>query len=188
MIDIDFVRRRRVPVLELALLLAAFAILLHRIAVWRELAIDEQGARARVEALERQLVQQERAERQRTVEAAPLAERRRQRLERVAAALDYPWERILSVIEAPDMQGITLQSFSHDVADREVRLSIDAADLQSLARYVEQLNKASFGKSQISWYVTGYQVQTAGGPLRAAVSGMVAPVGAVPVSSSAVHR
>ncbi len=163
-IDIDFIRRRRPPVVALALLFAALVLLADRIADWRALEDAQAQSLARIAALEGQLERRTRLHAQQQQQPDPQARRRQAQNDKVLAALSYPWARVLAIVEQPDMQGVALLSFGHDAEASQVRLTVEGGDLPAIGRYVEQLNRASTGQMPWQWYVASYQLQTQNNP------------------------
>jgi hypothetical protein len=163
-IDIDFIRRRRLPVVPLALLFAALVILADRVADWRALETAQAQLLARIASLEGQLERRERVRAQQRQQPDPAARHQQAQNDKVLAALAYPWAQVLAIVEQPDMHGVALLSFGHDAEARQVRLTVEGADLPAIARYVEQLNQAGAGRMAWQWYVAAYQLQTQNAP------------------------
>jgi hypothetical protein len=163
-IDIDFVRRPRRPVIELVLLFAALILLTDRILDWHALDAENEQSLTRIAGLEDRLRKQAR---QRTLhEKAPDPQLVRQQTQdgKVLTALTYPWAQVLSIVEKPDVQDVTLLAFNHDIEVRQGRLIVEAKDIQSLGKYVEQLNQASADSLRWRWYIASYQLQQQNSP------------------------
>ncbi len=163
-IDIDFVRRGRRPVIEAVLLFAALVLLTDRILDWHALHAEQKRSLARIAALKDRLQQQEHQRLLRVKESDPQLERQLAQENKVLAALTYPWSQIFAIVEKPEVQGVALLSFSHDIETRQVRLIVEALDIQAVGKYVEQLNDASKDSLQWQWYIASYQLQPQNNP------------------------
>jgi hypothetical protein len=162
-IDIDFIRRRRRPVIEVAVLLAALVLLGDRIHEWQALEAERQQSVARIAELEKRLQQRQRTLQEKEPDSG--IARRQAQNSKVHAALTYPWPQLLAIVETPDMAGVALLSFTHDSEAHQVRLTMEALDVQTVGKYVKQLNQASSGSGQWQWYVSNYQLQSQNSPV-----------------------
>lgn len=70
---------------------------------------------------------------------------------RVLSALDQPWFKLFDDVEAAAMPGVALLAFEPDAVNASVRLSGEAQDLDTLARYLERLGaRASLRELRLS--------------------------------------
>ncbi|MQA37346.1 hypothetical protein [Rugamonas aquatica] len=167
-LGLDFVARRRRPWAWYLALAAAGVCGALMLAQYLQLQRETQRAAAQLARLETQSKQQQRAQLLRNAAAAALAARLKGE-QQVAAALNYPWNNVLSTLELADLSGIAVLAFSHEQAGARSELTLEAADIDALSRFVDSLNEgADEGRR---WYVSSYQVQQQANPvtLRAVV-------------------
>lgn len=171
MLQLEFIRRRRVPWLGLFCMgcaLAWGAVLLAESLALREVAmLDAQ----RAIQLEHTLKERRLAALKLQAKSDPETLRRQKEQEKIIAALRYPWTRVLSTIEQADSNEVAVLSLSHEQAGGQTQIALEALDSQALVHFVNALNEGSstnFPGEKVDgealWYITNYQSQRQDGP------------------------
>jgi Tfp pilus assembly protein PilN len=131
---IDFVARRQLPPLGLALVLAAAGL-----AAWQgKLVADDaeqlKSQRAGLTALQRP---------RKPLQSAMSAEdvRRHQQIELVARHLATPWEPLLTLFEEHAPKGVVLTKFRPDAGTGRVEFTARAASAEAVGAYLIQLEQ-----------------------------------------------
>jgi Tfp pilus assembly protein PilN len=131
---IEFIPRRQLPPLGLALAVAALGL-----AAWQGSLVAEDAdqlnrQRAGLAALQRP---------RKPVQAAMSAEdvRRHQQIEAVARHLAAPWEPLLALFEAHAPMGVALTKFRPDAGAGRVELTARAASAEAVGAYLIQLEQ-----------------------------------------------
>lgn len=160
-LTLDFIPQRRRPWPVYGALAVAAVCAGAMLAQWTQLRREAAQQQSALAQLETQLKAQQRAQRLRSATAPALAARMKGEAT-VAAALDYPWNNVLSTLELADMDGVAVLSFSHEQAGARSQLTLEAIDIDALTRFVDSLNEGGDGAER--WYVSAYQVQQQANP------------------------
>jgi Tfp pilus assembly protein PilN len=133
---IDFIGRRKLPPLGLALTLAAAGLAAWQGSLVAQDAEQLQRQRASLAALERP-----RKAPRPTMSAEDV--RRHHQIETVARHLATPWEPLLSLFEARAPEGVVLTKFRPDAGLGRVELTARAATPEAVGAYLMQLERDS---------------------------------------------
>jgi Tfp pilus assembly protein PilN len=133
---IDFIGRRKLPPLGLALALAAAGLAAWQGSLVAQDAEQLQRQRASLAALERP-----RKPARPTMSAEDV--RRHHQIEAVARHLATPWEPLLSLFEARAPQGVVLTKFRPDAGLGRIELTARAATPEAVGAYLMQLERDS---------------------------------------------
>ncbi len=154
-LDLDFRRQNhRTKWLGIAILTAGIAAAaiagLQHMRLAEELALAQTGLRQSENA----------ARRQGTVKssAAQLQqlERTMKRAREVASALKLPWHELFAGVEAAKLPGVALLSIESDSVKRQLKITGEAKDLQSMLEYVHLLGQQP---KLVNTYLQSHQVQ-----------------------------
>lgn len=161
MMELEFIRRRRVPWLGLVFLAAALIVGGSVLWKWNALQNERESREARVQELKNQWQHLQQA-RKAQENASPEAQQQKKGEEKIIASLTYPWNRVLADIEQPNDEKTAILSFSHDQSSSQTQLSVEAADVPALVRFVDKMNEDDDRKR---WYIASYQVQNQNVPV-----------------------
>ncbi|MCU6498273.1 hypothetical protein LPN04_10760 [Rugamonas sp. A1-17] len=161
-LTLEFIPQRRRPWPLYLMLLVAAACAAAMLAQWLQLQGEQARLRAALSRQELQLKVLQREQQLRSAAAPALVARQKEQA-KVAAALRYPWNNVLSTLELADMSGIAMLSFSHEQAGGRTQLTLEAIDIDALARFTDSLNEGGDGGE--GWYVSSYQVQQQANPV-----------------------
>lgn len=159
-LEMNFIQRKRLPVWGLgclALVAALAAIQFAQVAQMRSEIAEKES---QVLNLERSVQRRERAAAVVAV-TTPEQEQRIKDQKDVLNALHYPWNRIMADIEQNDQKNVAILSFSHSQAGEVSQLTVEAADVDSIVKYVNGLNQ---DQAEIRWYLAGHQMQSQRSP------------------------
>lgn len=154
-LDLDFRRQNHrtkwlgIAVLTVGIAAAAIAGLQHtRLA--EELALAQTGLRQSENAARRQG-----AAKSSTAELQQL-ELTMKRAREVASALKLPWHELFAGVEAANLPGVALLSIESDSVKRQLKITGEAKDLQSMLEYVHVLGQQP---KLVNTYLQSHQVQ-----------------------------
>lgn len=159
-LSFDFIVQRRRPWHGMVLLLLA-GLLLTAVAIRWSAGNQENLALAATIGQQEALLQQQRL----AVLAAqrrpdPQEVQRRQGEERIAAQLDYPWNRLLGEIEEGATKDVAVLALTHDQANASTELAVEARAVPHVLAMLERLNDDDAPR----WYLGSYQAQPQSNP------------------------
>lgn len=160
---LQFIERRQVAWWGLACLVIALAwcgVLLAQSLALREAAAAQAQRAAQ---LAQTLESRRRAALQLQAKKDPQAQRRAQEQQKILAALQYPWTRILSTMEQADSNEVAILSLSHEQSAGQTQITIEALDTPALVRFVDALNEGG-DEGGRHWYMASYQLQPQNAP------------------------
>jgi hypothetical protein len=159
--ELEFIRRRRVPWAGLAFFAITLIVGAAVFWKWNALRAEEESKEAHIQALEdewKHLQQVAKAQE----DVSPEVQQKKKSEEKIVASLAYPWNRVLADMEQSNVEKTAILSFSHDQGSGETQLSVEAADVPALVRFVDKMNE---GDNRKRWYIASYQVQTQNMPV-----------------------
>lgn len=166
MLRLEFIERRIIPWWGLACLVLSLAwggTLLAESLALRAVAAEKVERAAQLDAA---LESRRRAALQQQAKTDPETQRRLKEQQKIVAALQYPWTRVLSTIEQADSNEVAVLSLSHEQAAGQTQIGLEALDAAALVRFVDALNdENSAGRQEgdrsqpAQWYLTNYQMQ-----------------------------
>lgn len=160
-LEIEFIRRRRKPLLGYAFLCVVGIGCAVLYIDMSRLQNHQQAIIAKSTAVEIAFNEKKRRIAELRDKQAPQVEQNAKAFSTVVAALHYPWNRVLGSIEAAPGAGIALLAFTHDQAKGQSQLTLQSADVPVLVSYVDRLNVENEGEP---WQIATYQLQPGPGP------------------------
>lgn len=154
-LNLEFIQRRRLPVFGLAFLLAALVTASMQLNWLGQVRAENQQKLDEVARIERLVRARERAVALAAI-ATPEQEQRNREQKRMLDSLRYSWNRVLAEIEQNDQKDVAIGSLSHSQNGEVTQLSVEAADVDALVRYVNRLNGDD---DEVRWYIASHQVQ-----------------------------
>jgi Tfp pilus assembly protein PilN len=176
-LHIDFIARRQLPPLGLALALAAAGLAAWQGGLVAEDADQLQRSRAGLTALQRP------RKPARPVMSAEDA-RRHQQIEAVARQLATPWQALFSLFESQAPKGVVLTKFRPDAGSGRIELTARAATPEAVGAYLIQLEQDQRLRNVLLHHHEVLQDQP-GAPVEFAIGADWAGLGAAAASSLA---
>jgi Tfp pilus assembly protein PilN len=181
---IDFIARRQLPPLGLALALAAAGL-----AAWQGSLVAKDAEQLRSQRAGLAALERPRKGPRATMSAEDA--RRHQQIEMVARHLATPWEPLLSFFEARAPEGVVLTKFRPDAGTGRLELTARAATPEAVGAYLMQLEHDSLLRNVLLQHHEVLQDQP-GAPVEFAIgadwagpAAASANVGAAPVEAQA---
>lgn len=151
-LNLEFVSRRRLPWISMALCLVAGLCCAIAVADWLAVRGSQRQLLARINAAERSLVEA------RVMPAADVAklESARKIQEQLRESLAYPWNRVMAEVEQVDNKDVAILSLTHAHGAGGTQLTVEALDVGALVRFVDRLNEDTRAKD---WYLASYRIE-----------------------------
>ncbi len=160
-LHLEFIPRRRIPWLGISVLVITIAWGGVVGFNWFNLRASGLRQQAQLSTLDQTLKEKKRLVMQSQSNIDPAVEQRLKAQTKMVAALTYPWNRVLAMVEQAEAKDVAILTFVHDQSAHNTQLSVEGLDVAALISFVEQLNE---GNPAGRWYMASYQVQSQNTP------------------------
>jgi len=162
MLELEFIRRRRIPWLGLAFLMATTCWCAVEAGKWCDLSAIVQDNQEHVASIEHSLKEARRMNLLAQTNISPAVAQRLKDHAAMVAALRYPWSQVLATMERGSTKEVAILALTHEQGAGGTQLTVEAAGLASLTGYVKKMNEIDHANR---WYLANYQIQYQNNPV-----------------------